>query len=233
MCFFNSRSRNQQSLSKHRFNSGTNIPVNTNTIHDEIVGFCAAENDAYFDGYSMGDTNYNGRTTVLTATANIQLNVQYHIKLVIADQTDENYDSAVFIQGNSFNPTVDLYPDISTCANDYTIDGDIQNPLATYAWYRNGVLLPTELNPTLNVTQSGTYRVEISIPLNSMNCVIEDEIVVTLNSVQNANQLSDYELCDDTSGDGIEIFDLTTKDAEAEAAVSPIKLQYYVSLYIS
>ena len=80
---------------------GTTIPVNTNTIHDEIVGFCAAENAAYFDGYSMGDTNYNGRTTVLTATASIQPNVQYHIKLVIADQTDENYDSAVFIQGNS------------------------------------------------------------------------------------------------------------------------------------
>jgi len=199
---------------------GTTIPVNTNTIHEEIVGFCAAENAAYFDGYSMGDTNYNGRTTVLTATASIQPNVQYHIKLVIADQTDENYDSAVFIQGNSFNPTVDLGPDATTCANDYSIDGDIQNPLATYAWYRNGVLLPTELNPTLNVTQSGTYRVEISIPLNSMNCVIEDEIEITLNSVQNASPISDYELCDDVSGDGIEIFDLTTKNAEAEAAVS-------------
>jgi len=198
---------------------GTSIPVNTNTIHDEIVGFCAAENDAYFDGYSMGDTNYNGRTTVLTASANITPNVQYHIKLVIADQTDENYDSAVFIQGNSFNPTVELGPDVSTCANDYTIDGDIQNPLATYTWYRNGVLLPTEINPTLNVTQSGTYSVEISIPLNSMNCIIEDEIEVTLNSVQNANPLTDYELCDDLSGDGIEVFDLTTKDAEAEAAV--------------
>lgn len=96
---------------------GTNIPVNTNTIHDAIAGFCEAENDNYFDGYSMGDTNYNGRTTVLTATAAIQPNVQYHIKLVIADQTDENYDSAVFIQGNSFNPSVDLGPDVSTSGN--------------------------------------------------------------------------------------------------------------------
>lgn len=211
---------------------GTTIPVNTNTIHDEIVGFCAAENDAYFDGYSMGDTNYNGRTTVLTASANIIPNVQYHIKLVIADQTDENYDSAVFIQGNSFNPTVDLGPDVTTCADDYTINGDVQNPLATYAWYRNGVLLPTELNPTLNVTQSGTYRVEISIPLNSMDCVIQDEIVVSLNSVQNANPLTDYELCDDLSGDGIETFDLTTKDTEAEAAVSSgnYNISYHYSL---
>ncbi len=211
---------------------GTTTPVNTNTIHDEIVGFCPAENDAYFDGYSMGDTNYNGRTTVLTASANITPNVQYHIKLVIADQTDENYDSAVFIQGNSFNPTVDLGPDVSTCADNQTIDADVQNPFATYAWYRNGVLLPTELNPTLTVAQSGTYRVEISIPLNSMNCVINDEVEVALNSVQNANPLTDYELCDDLSGDGIEVFDLTTKDAEAEAAVAAgnYSISYYYSV---
>jgi hypothetical protein len=210
---------------------GTTTPVNTNTIHDEIVGFCPAENDAYFDGYSMGDTNYNGRTTVLTASANISPNVQYHIKLVIADQIDENYDSAVFIQGNSFNPTVDLGPEVSICTDNQTIDGDVQNPFATYAWYRNGVLLPTELNPTLTVTQSGTYRVEISIPLNSMNCVIDDDVEVALNSVQNANPLTDYELCDDLSGDGIEVFDLTTKDAEAEAAVAAgnYSISYYYS----
>jgi len=96
---------------------GTTIPVNTNTVHDEIVGFCEASNEEYFDGYNLGDTNYNGRTTVLSATATIQPNVQYQIKLVIADQTDENYDSAVFIEGNSFNASVDLGEDFSTCAS--------------------------------------------------------------------------------------------------------------------
>ena len=70
----------------------TNTPVNTNTIHDDIVGFCSASNETFFDGYNIGDTNYNGRTTVLTATANISPNITYHIKLVIADQTDKNYD---------------------------------------------------------------------------------------------------------------------------------------------
>ncbi|MBT8260377.1 MAG: choice-of-anchor L domain-containing protein, partial [Bacteroidia bacterium] len=92
---------------------GTSIPVNTNTIHDAIAGFCGPENESYFDGYNIGDTNYNGRTNVLTASANIVPYVQYRIKLIIADQTDENFDSAVFIQGNSFNATVDLGPDIT------------------------------------------------------------------------------------------------------------------------
>ncbi|MCF6295554.1 MAG: T9SS type B sorting domain-containing protein [Flavobacteriaceae bacterium] len=200
---------------------GTNIPVNTNTIHDEIVGFCAAENDQYFDGYSMGDTNYNGRTTVLSATANIVPNVQYHIKLIIADQTDENYDSAVFIQGNSFNATVDLGSDITTCAESYELNGDIQNPLATYAWYQDGILISGETNPTLTVTASGNYTVEISIILNNINCVIEDSVIINLSSEQTATVIADYQLCDDSSGDGIETFNLSIKDSEVLNAVSP------------
>ncbi len=200
---------------------GTNIPVNTNTIHDEILGFCAAENDQYFDGYSMGDTNYNGRTTVLSATANIVPNVQYHIKLIIADQTDENYDSAVFIQGNSFNATVDLGSDITTCAESYELNGDIQNPLATYTWYQDGILISGETNPILTVTASGNYTVEISIILNNINCVIEDSVIINLSSEQTATVIADYQLCDDISGNGIETFNLSIKDSEVLNAVSP------------
>jgi len=94
---------------------GTTIPVNTNTIHDEIFGVCPAENDQFFDGYNLGDTNYNGRTTVLTASGTIIPNVTYQIKLIIADQTDGTFDTAVFIEGDSFK-ILDLGEDISTCA---------------------------------------------------------------------------------------------------------------------
>ena len=48
--------------------------------------FVHAENEQYFDGYKLGDTNYNGRTVPLMATATIIPYVQYHIKLIIADQ---------------------------------------------------------------------------------------------------------------------------------------------------
>lgn len=199
---------------------GTNIPVNTNTIHNEIVGFCPAENQQYFEGYSIGDTNYNGRTKMMTASVNILPNVQYHIKLVIADQNDENYDSAVFIQGNSFNPTVDLGPDVSTCAQNYEIYGDILNPLATYTWYRNGTLLPLQTNSTLTINSSGNYRVEITIPLSTTNCVIEDSVTINLSSEQTASNIPDYEICDDISEDGIETFNLSNKDSDVQNAVS-------------
>lgn len=198
---------------------GTSTPVNTNTIHNEIVGFCEAQNEQYFDGFNLGDTNYNGRTTVMTASASIIPNVTYHIKLVIADQTDENYDSAVFIEGNSFNATVDLGNDVNTCAENYTINGDINNPQATYTWYLNNTLINGETQPTLNVNQTGTYTVIIEIPLSNSSCIIEDTVNVTLSSTQDAEPITDYELCDDASGDETETFDLSTKDNDALASV--------------
>ncbi|MBT8310599.1 MAG: hypothetical protein HKO72_07335, partial [Flavobacteriaceae bacterium] len=204
---------------------GTTIPVNTSTIHDEVVGFCAAENEQYFDGYNIGDTNYNGRTQVLTATATIVPNVEYSIKLIIADQTDENYDSAVFIEGNSFNATVDLGGDITTCAENVVLNGDIQNPQAMYQWYRNGALLNGETAPSINADQSGNYRLVVSIPLNGTTCDIEDSVIVTLSSEQASGNISDYEVCDDQSADGIEWFDLSTKTNEVIGVMPPSSYQ--------
>ncbi len=210
---------------------GTSIPVNTSTIHPEVVGFCNAENEQFFDGYNIGDTNYNGRTTVLSATAIIIPNTQYHIKLIIADQTDENYDSAVFIEGNSFNATVDLGEDITTCAQNVTLNGDIQNPNATYTWYNNTTLISGENNTTLTVSESGNYKVQVSIPLNDTNCNIEDTVSITLSSEQTAENISDYQLCDDSSGDEIEFFDLSTKNNEVLSTVP--SANYNISYHYS
>lgn len=192
---------------------GTTTPVNTNTIHDEIFGVCPAQNDQYFDGYNIGDTNYNGRTTVLTASGSILPNVIYHIKLIIADQTDGTFDSAVFIEGDSFR-ILDLGEDVQTCAASVVLDADLQNPLASYAWYLNGNLITVATNATYIATQDGTYTVEVSVPVNGTNCIEEDGIVIVLNTEEPINPISDYLLCDDPSADGIEIFNLNTKDSE-------------------
>lgn len=193
---------------------GTSIPVNTNTIHDEIVGFCPAENEEYFDGYNIGDTNYNGRTKVLTATAFIQPNVLHRIKLIIADQTDQNYDSAVFIQSTSTLSSVDLGADINTCAQSVILNGDVVNNLATYQWFKDGVPISGATNSTYLAQESGTYNIEVNIQVNSNICSVEDEIVVNLGSEQDVGDISDFIICDDMSNDGFEVFDLTSKDNE-------------------
>ncbi len=210
---------------------GTEIPVNTNTVHDEIIGYCPAANADYFEGFNVGDTNYNGRTTIMTATANITPYVKYSIKLVIADQTDQNYDSAVFIEGNSFNAEVNLGQDVQTCASEVELQGNISNDQAVYSWYFNDVLIAGANTSDLTVTETGIYKLQIDIPLAGSNCTIEDSIEVTLSSTQSAEAISDYQICDDNA-DGLEIFDLSTKTNEAINAVpgTNYQISYHESL---
>jgi gliding motility-associated-like protein len=92
---------------------GTNIPVSVNNVN-------ANDNNAYYlsngDGQSApqnGSANFiqfDGMTVALTATAVVQCGETYHFKIVIADVTDSSYDSAVFIEENSFqsSPNVQL-----------------------------------------------------------------------------------------------------------------------------
>ncbi|TBN06398.1 T9SS type B sorting domain-containing protein [Hyunsoonleella flava] len=210
---------------------GTNTPVNTTTIREEVVGFCPAQNEAYFQGNNQGDTNFNGRTTVLTANATITPNVKYNIKLIIADQDDQNFDSAVFIEGNSFNASVNLGEDISTCANTVDLNANINNSLASYNWYLDGALIPGVDTPEYTALTSGTYKVEVTIELNNSSCVIEDEIDITLNGEQISGDITDYILCDDNSNDGIETFDLNAKYNEILFSVP--SGSYNISYHIS
>ena len=212
---------------------GTTTPVNTSTIHDIIPGStgCPAENEIYFEGSNIGDTNYNGRTVVMTATATIVPNLEYEIKLVIADQTDKNSDSAVFIEGNSFNASVDLGTDIATCGDSVMLNGDILNAQASYQWFQNDIVIDGENDATLEALSSGTYKVQITIQLNQTSCVIEDSVEITLNSEQASTAISDFINCDDDSNDGIEDFDLTIKDNEVLASVPPSS--YAISYHYS
>ena len=197
---------------------GTTTPVNTRTVHPNLLPACAAENEQYFAGYNIGDTNYIGRTTVLTAATTITPYVSYHVKLIIADQTDGTYDSAVFIEGDSFK-ILDLGEDITSCESSALLDGDINNSFASYKWFKDNVEITGAITPTYTAIESGTYRIEVSVSLNGNTCIEEDEIVVVLNTEEQITPITDYQLCDDTSGDEIEIFDLSTKTAELIANI--------------
>lgn len=213
---------------------GTTTPVNTSTIHNVSANSgtlnCNPENEQYFAGYNLGDTNYNGRTTVLTAAGSISPNVTYRIKLVIADQNDHTFDTAVFIEGDSFK-VLDLGEDITTCASSVVLDADLENTLASYAWYRNDTLIPGAVSPTYTALLNGTYRVEVAVPINGSTCVETDEVEVVLNTEEPMEPISDYQICDDSSGDGIETFSVSIKDSEV-AANSPFN-NYAFSYHLS
>ncbi|WP_296312471.1 T9SS type B sorting domain-containing protein [Winogradskyella sp. UBA3174] len=211
---------------------GTDTDISTNTIHPNIEGFCPQQNQDYFQGYNVGGTNFNGQTTVLTANSSIISGQAYRIKFVIADHIDERFDSAVFIEAEGFGGSIDLGPDQSICGNDTVLNGDINNPTAIYTWFFNGGLIAGETNPTLQVNQSGTYNVEISIPVAGGNCTLTDTIEIEIIPFQNAAPIEDINICDEAPSDGIYDFNFSAlKDAELLSQLPTTN--YIISYHLS
>ena len=220
---------------------GTSTPVSSTSIRPLIptVGSkmgCSAMNEIYFNGFN-GNTspvNYAGQTVVMNSQTTVEPGKSYHIKLVIANDKNEFYDSAVFLKAGSFTPKIDLGPDLlatnkPVCFGEsYTIDTKLP---ATYGfkWYKDGspTPIPGKTDPFLNVTDSGTYKVEVIF--TPATCVATDEI-----KLEFAPEivLSDTTLtqCDDNTN-GITVFDLTKVDniiKKNDSTLSPVV--YYESL---
>lgn len=80
---------------------GTNTPVSINNVNlNTNSGFY--RNNDIASGAPI-NTEMDGLTTVLTATATVNPGVVNHIKLAIEDVGDHIYDSNVFIQAGSFS----------------------------------------------------------------------------------------------------------------------------------
>lgn len=93
------------------------------------------------------------------------------------------------------NPIIDLGADIITCfQNPVILDASPTNfpdpTVLTYEWSLDGTVITGATNPTLAITQSGTYTVTVTIG----DCVATDEIVVTTEGEIDLG--GDQELCD-------------------------------------
>ncbi len=136
---------------------GSTIPVTINSVNNGVIGLNGTAgtceltdpnwqmNTGYFVDNSFGpDIVFNGFTAVLEALADVQCGETYHLKIAVGDAIDGSYDSAVFLEANSFistgSVTVDLDPDAGI--DDDTImegcgpvefiitrDGDLTQPL--------------------------------------------------------------------------------------------------------
>ncbi len=175
-------------------------PVSVTNIVPSGYGFtCAPINEAYFGQMNNPHVgfNYNGRTIPLTAIATVIPGETYHFKLVIADATDHQYDSAVFLEGGSFDIGVkiidetgaNLPPTINMCDNEpRTLKAQVQvTPGTTFQWYKDGVLIPGATNVAYVATQPGVYSIKVMSP--GSQCPGEAKITViggTSPTVQNA-----------------------------------------------
>ncbi len=212
----------------------TQTPVKVTTVHPNIPNGCSSQNETYFGSWNdlNAPINFNGQTAVLTATANTIPNETYHVKLVIADEQNYRYDSAVFLEAGSFKLSTDLGVDRLLVTNNPLCENETlplnasQVGNSTYKWFKNGVEILNETNDTYTVTTPGVYNVEVTL---NNNCIAFGEIKIEyakkLNTTQ--NYLS---LCDNDN-DGITFFDLHLADPFFSISGYPVLpvIDYYLS----
>lgn len=193
---------------------GTNIPVKVNTVRGPGT-ICPPANATYFDAFNDDNhpTNYNGQTVVLTAQADVIPGQTYHIKLVIADEGNHRFDSAIFLGGGSFNFGIDIGDDrlIATgnplCPSETLVVDATQTGATGYQWFQNNIALVGETNPTYTVSSEGEYSVEINY---GALCQTSGEIKIEYATDLIVNE-DTFTLCDaDDNQDGITNFDLAT-----------------------
>jgi len=206
----------------------TATPVAVTTVHpalsDSGVALsCAASNAGYFDGYYPLDTNFNGRTTVLTASTSVIPNQQYHIKLVVADATgnanpDTSFDTAIFLKARGLNlgvVTVDAGPDINICEGDPNpiLDATVANATAQYQWQVYDVVnnvfvdIAGATNATYEVTTTGSYQILLDVD----GCLSDDHVNVVFSEVPVSTQPNNLEVCD-ANADGFVVANLTVQN---------------------
>ncbi len=213
----------------------TRTPVSSINIHPATpLGGCSAVNEKYYNGNNTATSpiNYAGQTVVMNAQTNVVAGITYHIKLVIADDKNQYYDSAVFLQAGSFAPKIDLGPDRLASSNpvcfgeSYTIDTKLL-PTYDYKWFKNNLEIIGETNPSLIVTDTGNYSVEVIFSpatcsaFGKINIEFAPEILLSNTTMTQ---------CDD-NGDGITVFDLNKVDniiQNNDTTLSPVV--YYESL---
>lgn len=133
-----------------------NWPVTISTVNDTL-------NSQYYNHDTLGQASaFNGYTDVFTAVAGVQACNVYHIKLAIADGTDDAYDSGVFLEAGSFDATEPGALNVNTVTSDVLCYGDttgtaqlcIAGGVAPYTtnWFGE--------NP--NNLGAGTYNVSVT-----------------------------------------------------------------------
>ena len=200
---------------------GTSIPISVfNISGDAYPEHCPGYNLEWFDKYNVfgqqdfSPTSFAGQTKVMTATANLVPNQQYHLKIAIAE-SDNNLDSGVFIKGGFIDGggTVDLGEDLLVSTDNAicqgqtaTIETNLDADTFDFVWKKDNVVIEGETGSTLTVSEQGTYTVNANI--TGYNCIREDSVVVEFYpsvAAETGNPV-DLRICDQS---GYAAFDLS------------------------
>lgn len=157
---------------------GTNLSVAINNLHPPNPPICLAGfNDQFYNNnnFSNNQPTYDGFTDVFTAEAVVVPCQEYTIKLVIADVSDDAFDSGVFLEAKSFG-TGSLDVEVNTVSADGTVtegctEGAIRISLPN-ALQQNYPLDYTVWGTATNGTDIQTIPANLFIPSGQTEIVI-------------------------------------------------------------
>ena len=151
------------------------IPITINNVNNGTGNTGPCDNCIYYVANGTGTTpaanptiQYDGFTTLLRATSALICGETYHIKLAVANVSDNAYDSAVFLKNFKITPlelldNFNLPENLGVCfGQTVTINSGLTQGTNIFEWFDGaGVLIPGETTPSLSVTLPGTYTLVV------------------------------------------------------------------------
>lgn len=149
---------------------GTNLPVAINNLHpDNSVNYppCPPFNAQFYHGNNNSNKQptYDGFTDVFVAEASVVPCAVYQMTLAISDASDGIFDSAVFLEANSFGGEPDIAASFAPADNVIPENALADTVSLTFT------AIPANLLP-LSVTIGGTAQNGVDYQLVDGNAVI-------------------------------------------------------------
>ena len=190
------------------------LPISVENIHPSINS-CSASNEVYFEGFNQEFhyINFNGQTLPFNSSTPTIPGEKYFAKIVVADDTDHKYDSAVFIEGGSFKNNIDIANRYQVCPNSIELleIADPNNQIQNIKWFKENKItgdfneiIPPDESTQLEITEPGIYKLIVTY-LNG--CVVEDIIEIQYISFEELAEPV-LSICE-SNNDGLGTFNLT------------------------
>lgn len=202
------------------------------------ISFCGANNpNDYSVTYYVSQEDANNRVNQIANTTNY-ISRTARIYMVI-----ENNNTGDF-QHNSFDLVVSTVSissisNLLFCDDDYdgfvyvdlsSRDSEILNGIAdseVFYYQDAGFSIPIDKN-TLYYTVTNPQTIYVKVE-NSFGCYDTSSFNINAIIPPTINQPTIYEVCDDISGDGVETFDLNSKNAEIIGSQTGVEISYHLT----
>ena len=219
------------------------LPITISSIHNGGVGgIFTPMNDQYFVDNSLLSfiNDADGYTTVFTAVSEVQCGQSYHIRLAIADGSDQGLSSYVWLEAGSFSsPTLDIADNMSIDSSYMEIPCNASIILladggqgATYQWYdSSNTVIGTDSFITVG---PGQYWVAAT----SVGCAIfSDTLTVSSKSAPTFELGLDYNIpCNTTTlidpivTGGIGVYNYIWNNGSSDSSISVGQGYYHLTI---